>query len=205
MNTNHSSQHRPLVRAIGALTGLVIAAVAVGCSDVLGPVDSTEIQTTVNSMNESDITNDVIEKDENISNESGNPWGEFIDRAESTCEAPPDGFAVRSASLALVTEESTGVQALEDVIDGDATVHFLSTRGSDADAVRVNVARVTDPTGTGPVSMNVIASRQDLRDLRERMRGGDFHVGFRAETSRDSSSDFSMNVRIRFRARAFCS
>lgn len=69
----------------------------------------------------------------------------------------------------------------------------------------MNVARVTDPTGTGPVSMNVIATRQDLRDLRERMRGGDFHVGFRAETSRDSSSDFSMNVRIRFRARAFCS
>ena len=102
MNTNHSSQHRPLVRAIGALTSLVIAAVAVGCSDVLGPVDSTEIQTTVNSMNESDITNGVIEKEENISNESGNPWGEFIDRAESTCEAPPEGFAVRSASLALV-------------------------------------------------------------------------------------------------------
>lgn len=187
---------------------LVLALLVIsGCGgddDPMGPVDSPTITLTVNSMNPSDIrTPGIIEKDENISTESGNPWGRFIDSATDECGGDPAGFDVLMVSMALDVAGSQDVTQLDDVIDGTATVFFSSTRGSDASAVRVNVA--SGPVvGAGPVTLPLAATRASFAVLHERMVGGDFHVGVRGETSLTDNDDFSMDVRVTFSARALC-
>jgi len=189
--------------AAAGLTVLLTATAS--CGDALGPVDSIPMTLTINSMNSSDIDPPgVIEKDENISTETGNPWGEFIRLAEDQCQAAPIGFEVLSVSIGLDVAGSSGVQVLEDVISGDATVFFASTQGSDAAAVRVDVGSRSGVTGAGPVSLPVTATRAQLGALLERLLGGDFHVGLRAETDRLDTDSFSMDVRVTLQNRAIC-
>ncbi|MDH3272349.1 MAG: hypothetical protein OEN56_13500 [Gemmatimonadota bacterium] len=156
-------------------------------------------------MNSSDIDPPgVIEKDENISTETGNPWGDFIRIAEDRCGRSPVAFEVLSVALALDVAGSADVQVLDDVISGDATVFFASTQGSDAAAVRVDVASASGVSGVGPVNLPVTASRAQLSALYERLLGGDFHVGLRAQTDRVDTESFSMDARITFEARGIC-
>ena len=160
---------------------------------------------TINSMNSSDIDPvGIIEKDENIGTETGNPWGEFIRLAEDQCQTTPAGFDVLSVTIALDVAGSSDVATLDDVISGDAIVFFASTRGNDAAAVRVDVGSGAGLAGVGPVNLPVIASRTQLAALLERMVGGDFHVGLRAETDRVDTDSFSMDVRVTIQTRAMC-
>ncbi len=181
---------------LAALSVFLVA----GCdSDPLGPVASPVITLTVNSMNASDIEAGIIDKDENISTETGNPWGEFIRQAEGVCAADPVAFEVTSASLALDAGGSSGVEALDEVLTGSTRVIFRSTQGSDADATQVEIA-----SGTGPSALVVTATRTALTPLLERLQGGDFHVAVQGETTRQEGEDFSMDVLVSFTVAAFC-
>jgi hypothetical protein len=180
----------------------------VGCGgETKGPVDSGSIAVAINSMNQSDIrTPGVIRKDENLSTMTGNPWGEFIKRAKMECGKDPMGFGVTSVSISLDTSGSGGdrVARFEDVVNGQATVLFSSTQGSDDAAARVDIASVASPTGPGPVTLATTATRQSFAPILPRMVGGDFHVGLRAATSKMSGDKFSMDVRVYLAAKAFC-
>ncbi len=107
-------------KSIAVLLGLMSLASLVlsGCGRE--SVDSGDITLGINSMNESDIrTAGLVEKDENISTETGNPWGEFIKKAEDECGHDPVGFDVSTVSIALDTSRgSRTVRRFEDVIDG---------------------------------------------------------------------------------------
>ena len=191
------------IKQIAALT--LFLAIPTACSDPLGPVDSQTISLTINSINSSDIDPaGLIEKDENISHETGNPWGEFIVSAQSVCGGDPVGFRVLGASVALDLEGSSGVVDFDDVVAGQASIHFLSTQGSDSSATRVVVASSSSVSGPGPVDLPVTATQGQLDSIFERLVGGDFHVGFRAETDRLESESFSMDVTVAFQARAIC-
>lgn len=181
----------------GALTALTVAACGAG------PVDSGTISLTVNSMNESDIrTPGTVQKDKNIGTETGNPWGRFIDVAQAECGRDPAGFEISSASIAL--DPGSDVTAFPDVIDGTAAVFFSDVSGSDAAATKVDVGSTTGPTGAGPVALSVSGTRSNLAPLRDRMVGGDFHVGVRAGTSLTGADQFSMDVRVSFVVLAHC-
>jgi hypothetical protein len=177
------------------------------CSTDTDPVsiDSGNISITVNSMNESDVdSSGIIEKDENISNDSGNPWGEFIKSAENRCDKNPGGFEIISVSIELDENGSQNLSSLDEIITGSATVFFANTQHSDINATRVNVASVSAVSGTGPIELGDLASRADMSILLDRLLGGDFHVGLQAETSISDTSSFSMDVQIVFNVRAFC-
>lgn len=182
-----------------------VAAIASSCSSAPGPVDSGEITITINTMNPSDIrTPGTIEKDENISAETNNPWGKFVREARDACAGDPVAFEVLSARVALDVDGSQDVAVLEDVINGAATIFFASTTGSDSSAVRVDVASAAAATGLGPVSFAVGATQDSLASLHQKLVGGDFHVGLRAATTLTDQDNFSMDVRITLSARAFC-
>lgn len=66
------------------------------------------------------------------------------------------------------------------------------------------LATASSVSCVGPVSLGGLAGRSSLGVLHERLVGGDFHVGLRGETALTGADDFSMNVRIRMRVRAFC-
>ncbi len=191
-------------RSLAPLSALLLAALA-GCGG--GSVDSGTMTITVNSMNESDIrTPGVVQKDENISNDSGNPWGEFVKRARDQCGGDPAGFEVLGASVGLDTSGGGNVQRFEDVSGaGDAvTAFFASTSGSDATAVKADVGSVTGPTGAGPIPLALSATRASLAPLHGRLVGGDFHVGVRVGTYLTAQDRFTMDVRVSFSVRAHC-
>jgi hypothetical protein len=160
----------------------------------------------VNSVNQSDIqVPGVVQKDENISNDSGNPWGEFMRRAREECGADPVAFEVLSASIALDTSGGPGmVSRFEDVVSGMAAANFSSTSHSDPAAVSADIGSTAAPTGAGPLPLATSGSRAALAPLHDRLVGGDFHVGFRAETSLGPGDAFTMDVRVDFAARAHC-
>ena len=83
-------------------------------------------------------------------------------------------------------------------------VYFLSTRGSDVDAIRVDVAGASSVSGAGPIPLEVLATRAELDRLHERLVGGYFHVGIEAFTSLTGDDAFSVTPMIDFRARALC-
>ena len=186
------------------MTVPAILMIVAACGELPGPTESGEITTSVNSMNESDIDSfGFVSKDENISNESGNPWGRFIDTSESVCGGSPTGFEVLFVTLSLDTKRSD-IDGLEDVFTGPVTVYFASTQGSDQDATQVDIAGASSVSGTGPVSLEILSTRAELQVLHERLVGGDFHVGIRGTTDRTGEDSFSMTPQIVFRCRAFC-
>jgi predicted small lipoprotein YifL len=191
----------PLARPLAALA-LALALTACG----RGPVDSGPLAVTVNSVNQSDIqVPGVVQKDENISNDSGNPWGEFVRRAREECGADPVAFEILGASVALDTSGGAGVVSrFEDVVSGMAAAHFSSTSHSDPAAVSADVGSIATPAGAGPIPLVPSGTRAALAPLHDRLVGGDFHVGFRAETSLGAGDAFTMDVRVDFAARAHC-
>jgi len=195
-----------VVSGCGLLVVTIIALSGCGGESPMSPVDSEIFSITINSMNPSDIrTVGIIEKDENVSTGTGNPWGEFIKVAGDKCRGDPLGFDVLNASIALDVAGSQNVSGLEDVISGQVTVYFASTQGSDATAIRVYVASAASPSGTGPVTLSVTSSRVQFDVLLDRLLGGDFHVGLRAETDRTEDDSFSMDVVVTLQVRAHCS
>jgi hypothetical protein len=190
-------------RLLQLIFAVLVSLQLIGCEEDKGPITSNEITIVVNSINESDINEDgILEKDENISNDSGNPWGEFIKDAEAECGGNPDRFEI--VSITVQISDQVGVTNFEDVIFGNASVHFLSTQGSDLDAVRVTIGSNNNLTGISANELTNMASSSDLNSLRDRLLGGDFHVGFRGETDLTKDDTFSMDVIIKFVVKAHC-
>lgn len=178
------------------------AAFLMGCGDSAGPVDSGIISILVDGIEESDIDGGVLSEDESIATQSGNPWGEFVDRARVECEGDPEAFTVTSVSAEITS--SSNVSGYEDFVSGTMVVYFQDVSGSDAAATRVDVASASAPNGTGPVDLAVTATRSSLNTLLSRLVGGDFHLGWRAPTDKTETDDFGVAIRVRLSALAHC-
>jgi hypothetical protein len=174
-----------------------------GCEDDKGPITSNEIAITINSMNQSDINSQgIIEKDENISNNSGNPWSEFIKDSETECGSDAKYFEIVSVSVQLSDTEN--LDGFEDLITCTGEVYFINTQGSDDDAVRVLIGNSSSLKGKLPNELINLASINDLNILYDRLLGGDFHIGFKGETNLSKDDTFSCDVIIRFVVKAYC-
>lgn len=175
----------------------------IGCEEETGPITSNEMTIVVNSINQSDINDSgKIEKDENISNNTGNLWGEFIKEAEAECGSVPNKFEIVSLNIQLSDNE--GVDVFEDAINGEAAVYFINTQGSDTDAIKVKVASGSNVTGLSSNELSNLASSGDLSVLTERLQGGDFHIGFSGATNLTKDDVFSFDVIIKFVVKAHC-
>ena len=180
------------------LAGLVLN----GCDEDQGPITSNTMTIVVNSLNQSDINDQaILEKDENISNDSGNPWGEFIKEAEAEFGRGPERFEMVSVSMQLSDKE--GISNFDELISGKMSARFLSTQGSDNDAIKVELGSIMSPTGQSAIELSNLASTSDMSVLHERLIGGDFHVGFYGETDLTKDNSFSVDVIIKFVVRAY--
>lgn len=182
---------------------LVIAsALLIGCEEDQDPITSNTMTVVVNSLNTSDINDQgILEKDENISNDSGNPWGEFIKDAEAELGREPERFEIISASMQLTDRD--GVDSFDELISGKMSARILSTQGSDDDALKVEIGSKMNPSGESAIELSDLASASELNILHERLLGGDFHVGFNGETDLTKDNSFSVDVIIKFVVRAY--
>jgi hypothetical protein len=97
-----------------------------------------------------DVVSGTLEVDKNVTTESGNPYGAFANAAVRALGGNPSRIAVTSATLAL-EPSSTNVTTLQQVFTGTVQLAFQAN-GSDS---LYPAASVVQPTGAGPVSMQV--------------------------------------------------
>jgi hypothetical protein len=97
-----------------------------------------------------DVTAGQVSADKNITTESGNPYGAFVNAAVKALGGSPSRIGVASATLAL-EPSSIGVTALEQVFTGTVWLSFEPNGTS----TLYPAASVALPTGAGPVPMQV--------------------------------------------------
>jgi len=96
-----------------------------------------------------DVAQNVVSEDKDITTESGNPYGAFVNDATQKLGHAPSRIEIDSLTLSLGAD-STGVVALEEVVTGDVDVSFLVNDTSDT----FDAAHVSSPTGVGPLDMD---------------------------------------------------
>ena len=97
-----------------------------------------------------DATGGTIRVDKNITTESGNPFGAFVNEAVKALGGNPSRIVLTSASLAL-EPSSTNVTTLPQVFTATTRLSFQSNGTS----TLYPAASVAQPAGAGPVPMLV--------------------------------------------------
>jgi hypothetical protein len=98
-----------------------------------------------------DVVTGAITESKDITTESGNPYGAFINDAMMKLNGKnPSTIEVNSLTLTL-GGQSTGVTKLEDVFTGDVDVAFITNDTN----ITYDVGHIMNPAGVGPVDMNV--------------------------------------------------
>jgi hypothetical protein len=104
-----------------------------------------------------DVAAAAISEDKGITTETSNPYGAFVAAAATKIGAPPGRIEVDHATL-LLGAQSQNVTKLEDVFTGVVDVAFvISDTGNTYD-----VGTVTDPTGVGPLDLEVSLAGADI-------------------------------------------
>lgn len=166
--------------------------------DVSLPINSLEL--SLNSLNDSDIDDGFLDKDENIGNGGSDAWTDFVDASEAACGGVPVGLAVQGARLRFT--ERDGVTTWEELFPRGVSVIFRDTSGSDLAALQVTVATHESPSGAAPLLLTGVASRGDLAELLDALLGGDFHVAVRGPS--DLETTFSVSLGISLQLEAYC-
>jgi hypothetical protein len=181
---------RPKVVCLVALAGLLFGAVS--CEDDEEPVAQTDtIVIQLAGIKEGDIHDGVVEKDKNVATEVGNPYGAFLQAARVALGRNPGRIAVTSVAITL-GGDSRGVISFADLFVGETNVFLRADVGG-----TVYVARVTAPTGVGPLDCEVIAGDAALAPIRDALLSGNFRVGIRGTTNRLPPDDFAARVDVR--------
>jgi hypothetical protein len=140
---------RGTICSLGVLTALVM-----GCSDDKAVSHSAPVGIKLKAK--FDAKSGSIYDEKEITTESGNPFGAFINEAKAKLGGvEPTRVAVSSVTL-LLGADSKGVTALEQIFAGKVETRFADTRNS------YRVANVTDPTGGGPVDLSADFDTSDL-------------------------------------------
>lgn len=130
------------------------------------------------------VSGTAITDEKGITTESGNPYGAFV--ADATARLGRDPGRIEIDSLALTLgAQSSAVTALEQVYAGDVDVLFLMNDSNNT----YPVGRVTDPTGTGPVGVDVLLDSDAVSDVDyPKYLGGGFKVILRGTAAAEFAS-----------------
>jgi hypothetical protein len=129
---------------------LVVAALASACGSSDPVSYSAPVGISLDAKS-GDVVAGQVQADKNISTETGNPYGAFVNAAEKALGHAPSRIVVTGATLTLSPSGSTLVTALDQVFTGTVRLSFEPNGSSNS----YLVASVASPAGTGPVPMAV--------------------------------------------------
>ncbi len=147
-----------------------------------------------------DVTSAAVTEQKDITTESGNPYGAFTNAATQKLGGkPPSSIGVDQLTLTL-GGQSSGVNALEQVVTGDVDVAFVVNNSNNT----YDAGHVTSPKGVGPVDMSTVFdwSKVSAADRTE-MLGGSFKVVLRAPAAANFTTlnaEASLQVTFTFAA-----
>lgn len=88
--------------------------------------------------------------------------------------------------------DSPGGMSFADLFVGETNIFLRADVGG-----TVYVARVTDPTGVGPVTCSVIAGESAPAPTRDALLSGNVRAGVRGTTNRLPTDDFDARIGVR--------
>lgn len=156
---------------------------------------SGPVNIVLDKFKDGDVRNEAFDSDKSINTESGNPYGVFLRDARAVLGRDPAAVVLDRMTFTLASD-SRGVTSFEQFLAGTAVIYFSTS------SVTVNVGTAVMPTGPGPVSVNITASRADLAPIAEALRSGSFKMGMRvpAAPGRPRSFDARLSTTLYFRA-----
>lgn len=158
---------------------------------------SGPVTINIDKFKDGDVRNNAFESDKSVSTESGNPYGMFLQSARAALGRAPAAVLLERVTLTL-GGNSSGVTAFEQFFGGPLTVYLLSSTST------VTVGTVAQPTGTGPIEVQITATRARLAPINNDLVQGSFKVGIRvpAAAGRPRSFDAKVATVLYFRALA---
>ena len=131
-----------------------------------------------------DVSGAAISNDKDITNETGNPYGDFVTDARDQIGTDPTRVELEHLTLTLGAQ-STGVTALEQVYVGDVDVLFLMHETNNT----YPAGRVTNPSGAGPIEVDVLFESDAVatQDWSKFLSGG-YKVSIRGPAAPDFST-----------------
>ena len=123
-----------------------------------------------------DVNMSVVTAQKDITTESGNPYGAFINSAKAKLGGKdPSRIEIDNLTLTL-GGQSTGVSKLDDVLSGDVDVAFLANTSNNT----YDAGHVMNPTGVGPdtITPDFEWSMVAMQDVAQ-MLNGSFKVALR--------------------------
>jgi hypothetical protein len=178
-----------MLRAVRALALAFLGLSAAGCDE--DPVNATgRIVIELSGIKETDIVGGSVQKSKNVTTESGNPYGAFLHSARQTLGRDPSRIRVTATEMTL-DPGTTGVASFAELFNGTVEVILEADVGG-----TVAVARVSAPTGTGPIAMGVIADDAALAPILAALLDGNFRVGIRGTTALTAADDFDARIDV---------
>jgi len=147
-----------------------------------------------------DVTQSVVTEQKDITTESGNPYGAFVNDAKAKLGGKdPTRIEIDKLTITLGAQ-STGVSTLDQVLSGDVDVAFLANSSNNT----YDAGHVMNPTTAGPVALDpdfewTTVAAQDL----PQMLGGSFKVVLRSPAATDfttKGADATLQLTFTFTA-----
>ena len=178
----------------------MIAALVLGCGSDSKPVSHSAPVGINLKVKSGDAKNGSISDEKGITTESGNPYGAFIKDAKDKLDgADPARITVSSVSL-LLGGDSKGVTKLEQVFAGDVETLFQVADSKNT----YPVGKVTDPEGSGPVSVSADFDSTQLSPTdQDKLIEGGFDVvirGTAADGFAKAGADADLQLTFTFNA-----
>lgn len=147
-----------------------------------------------------DTQNATVSELKDITTESGNPYGAFVNDAMTKLGGHEPGTLDIDHMTLTLGAQSTGVSSLDEVVTGDVDVSFLVNSTNNT----YDAGHVMNPTGIGPVGMDPAFDwTQVTAEDRTTMLNGSFKVVLRGPAATGFSTkgaDARLQVTFTFTA-----
>ena len=134
-----------------------------------------------------DVNNNLV-TDKNIATEQGNPYGTFLTDIAAQLGGEPATITLEAATISLVGGTQT---SLEELYTGTITLTIVD----DSAGTVTNIATIADPTGVGPIELDVDGNAFDDEAFQTTLNDGSFKMRL-SGTPTDAAANIDADIEL---------
>ena len=176
----------------------LIYVVLIGCGS--DPVKVSEPVGIELDAKSGDTMNGSVTETKNITTESGNPYGKFVNDATAKLGRAPGTIEISDMTI-LLGGQSTGVSNLNEVFTGDVDVSFVVNGTNNT----YDAGHIMNPAGVGPDTMDVTFAWSAVpAEDRTAFQNANFTVALRGPAAANfSTKGADARIQVTFTFEAF--